>query len=123
MANVISQARVKNVQISPFKVRPLADLIRGASYQKAQYMLKGSPTKASRILVKLLASAYANALYKDTSKDFSENKVYINTIMVDGSGYRKLFWPRSHGRADILHRRFSSVYVELSDEQRKKGRR
>ena len=63
------QATVKFVRISPSKVRIVLDIIRGKDYNEAMAILQGTPKAASEILIKLLASAGANAEFKNYSKD------------------------------------------------------
>ena len=74
-----------------------------------QFTNKGS----SRPLAKLLKSAVANA---DQKAGVNVDKLYIETLTVDGGPTVKRFRPRAMGRATQILKRTSHVTVEL--EQR-----
>ena len=57
----VVKATHKFARISPTKVRPFADLIRGKTTEQAIDALKYLPNRGARMLEKVLASAIANA--------------------------------------------------------------
>ena len=54
-------AHANYIRISPFKVRPVLDIVRGKSVNEALAILAVTPKAASEILLKLINSAVANA--------------------------------------------------------------
>ena len=58
-----STSKLKYIRQSPYKVRFVADLIRGKSVNDATNILASTNKKASKFLLKLLNSAVANINY------------------------------------------------------------
>ena len=56
------RAVAKYILVSPSKVRPVADLVRGKGYVEAVAILEAMPQKGARLILKVLKSAGANAL-------------------------------------------------------------
>lgn len=111
-------ARAKNLPMSPFKVRPIADNIRKMPYVEAVAILEALPNKGAKFLKKLIESAAANAMVQNNMLD--EQTLYIKELMVDGGPSSRRIWPRSRGRADRLIKRSCHIYVAL-DEIGNKG--
>ncbi len=107
------QATVKFVRISPSKVRIVLDIIRGKDYNEAMAILEGTPKAASEILVKLLASAGANAEFKNYSKE----DLYIAEAYANEGPTYKRWWPRSHGSADQILKRTSHITIILDEKK------
>lgn len=107
------RAVAKYLSVSPSKVRPVANLVRGKSYEEAYGILMAMPQKGARLILKVLESAGANAMYQDNKLD--ESQLYVSTIYIDGGPISKRVWPRSHGKRDILLRRTSHITVEVSE--------
>ena len=107
------QATVKFVRISPSKVRIVLDIIRGKDYNEAMAILQGTPKAASEILIKLLASAGANAEFKNYSKD----DLYIAEAFANEGPTYKRWWPRSHGSADQILKRTSHITIILDEKK------
>ena len=70
----------KNAMIAPRKARMTLDLIRGKDVQTAQGILENTNTKASRLILKVLNSAVANAVNNNgaNEKDLVISECYIN---------------------------------------------
>ena len=62
---MLAKAISKYIRISPYKLRPYADVIRGKSVEKAYAWLKTCAVQRAEPLLKTLASAYANAKVKN----------------------------------------------------------
>ena len=107
------KAIAKYLLVSPSKVRPVANLVRGKGYEEAYGILKAMPQKGARLILKVLESAGANAMYRDSKLD--ESQLRVSTIYVDGGPMLKRVWARSHGKRDILLKRMSHITVELSE--------
>ena len=51
------KAIAKYILVSPSKVRPVADLVRGKGYVEAVAILEAMPQKGARLILKVLKSA------------------------------------------------------------------
>ena len=100
------------VQVSPYKLRPVADVIRGQSVEKALAWLKTTLTRRAEPIYKVVSSAYANArnLHPEIS---SGAEVSIKMIKVDQGPILKYFKPAAMGRAASLRKRLSHIEVIL----------
>jgi large subunit ribosomal protein L22 len=103
---------------SPFKIRPVADLIRRKPYPEAISLLDNMPHRGARILKKTVKSAASNALNKN--KQLVEDMLYVREIMVDEGPRMKRVWFRARGRADMLLKRLCHITVVI-DETGKAG--
>jgi large subunit ribosomal protein L22 len=104
---------------SPFKVRPVADLIRRKPYPEAMSVLENIPHKGARLLRKTVKSAASNAL--SANKQLDEDMLYIREILVDEGPRMKRIWFRARGRADMLLKRMCHITVVI-DETNKAGK-
>ncbi|MDR2738476.1 MAG: 50S ribosomal protein L22 [Treponema sp.] len=104
---------------SPFKVRPVADLIRRKPYPEAMSVLENIPHKGARLLRKTVKSAASNAL--SANKQLDEDMLYVREILVDEGPRMKRIWFRARGRADMLLKRMCHITVVI-DETNKAGK-
>ncbi len=109
-----SSAISKYNRISAFKARLVANEIRGYSLPEAVDVLRTIPKKASKIILKTLHSAGANAKYKNP--DVLDKDLFIKKICVDEDPTFKRFRARARGRAGRIRKRTSKITVILSDE-------
>ena len=107
------KACAKYLLVSPSKVRPVANLVRGKSYEEAYGILNAMPQKGARLILKVLVSAGANAMNRNNKLD--ESQLEISAIYVDGGPVLKRVWARSHGKRDILLKRMSHITVEVAE--------
>ena len=105
-------AKHRYAQISPQKVRLVADQIRGLSVAEAIDILTYSPKKAAGLVKKVLESAMANAEHNEGA-DIDELKVA--KVFVDEGPTMKRIMPRAKGRADRILKRSSHISVIVSD--------
>jgi large subunit ribosomal protein L22 len=105
----IARAKLSQLRISPQKVRLVADLIRGKNVEEALTILQFTPKSSARPLAKLVKSAVANADQAGANVD----KLYIETLFVDGGPLIKRWMPRAMGRATPILKRTSHVTVTL----------
>jgi len=89
----IAVAQLNNSNISPRKMRMVADLIRGVEVNKALNILSHNSKFAAVGLEKLLRSAIANWEQKNEGKDLSEEKVVVKSIEVAGGSMLKRIQP------------------------------
>lgn len=109
---MLSRAKSKYIRISPYKLRPVADVIRGYSVDKAFAFLKTFGVKRARPIIKTLFSAYSNVRCQYPDID-SMDKLYIKEIKIDQGPMLKYFKPRAMGRADVQKRKMSHVEIVL----------
>jgi len=107
------KATAKYLMVSPTKVRPVANLIRGKNYEEAYGILMAMPQKGSDLILKVLESAAANAMNQNSKLD--ESQLKVSAICIDGGPTLKRVWARSHGKRDILLKRMSHITVEVSE--------
>jgi len=92
---------------SPFKVRPVADLVRAKPYPEAIAILDNMPNKGAELIRKVIASAAANALNKN--RKLGEDMLYIKELRIDEGPRLKRVWFRARGRADMQLRRMCHI--------------
>ena len=110
-------ARLRNNPTSPFKMRLLADLIRGMEVEKALNTLKFSTKHPSVPLEKLLLSAIANWRVKNEGVDIATADLYVKTIFVDGGRTLKRMSPAPQGRAYRKRKRSNHVTIIVDSRQ------
>lgn len=103
-------AKAQNVRFSPFKLRPLADVVRGKTVNHALNWLATSALKRAVPLKKVVASAAANAKHKS---DIAVDQLLIKEIRVDQGPAYRYFKPGAMGRSNIYKKRFSHIQVIL----------
>ena len=107
------KAKLKNLRMSPRKVRLVADLIRGLDCETAKAQLQFSLKKAALPLLKLLNSCIANAKH---NFKLDESNLYISKIMVNEGPTLYRIMPRAFGRAFYIRKRTSHVILVLEEK-------
>src|SRR5215217_3645590 len=92
----------KMVRISPNKVRPVMDLVRGKPVDRALAILRYMPHKAAREIARTIQSAAANA---ENNFEMSPEDLMVKTIFADQGPAFKRIMPRARGRADRIRKR------------------
>ncbi len=107
------KASLKNLRVSPRKVRLVTNLIKGMQVENALVQLEKALKGSSREVWKLLKSAIANA-----ENNFNLNKadLIVSEIKVGEGPTLKRWLPRAHGRATTLLKRTSNIYLTLEDQ-------
>ena len=98
---------------SPFKVRPVADLVRRRPYPEAMSVLENIPHKGARLIRKTVKSAASNALQKN--KQLDEEMLYVREIFIDEGPRLKRVWFRGRGRADMQLKRMCHITVVVDE--------
>lgn len=101
-------ARARYVRFSPYKLRPLADVIRGKSVSDALRWLEGTALKRTAPLLKTVASAVANA--KDRAQ-IDSKLLRVSEIRVDEGPRIRYFKAGAMGRSNVYRKRLSHVSV------------
>ena len=109
------QASHRYARISPRKVRPLADMIRGKYADQALEILRFQPQRGARMLEKVIRSALGNAQDPDQNPGeiIDIDKLYIAEARVDGGPMFKRIRPRARGMAFMIKKRTSHIHVRL----------
>jgi len=97
-------------QISPTKVRPLADLIRGKFADEALDILRYRPNRGARMLEKVLKSALANAEDRRAS---NLGALVVIDVRVDQGPMTRRLRPRARGMATVIKKRMSHIHIAL----------
>ena len=113
------KAITRYLLVSPFKIRPVADLVRRKPYTEAVSLLENMPHKGARLIRKTMVSAASNALNRD--KKLDEDMLYIREIMVDEGPRMKRVWFRGRGRADMLLKRMCHITVVVDQSATRIG--
>ena len=97
-------------RISPRKVRPLADLVRGKFADEALELLRYQPQRGARLLEKVIRSALANA---EDRRAPNINLLVVEDVRIDGGPTMKRMRPHARGMASVILRRSSHIHVSL----------
>ena len=110
------RAVAKNIRMSPRKVRPLIDMIRGKKVETALTMLKFTPTPMARVVAKVVKSAAANA---ENNFQMSSADLKIVSTYVDEARTMKRFRPKARGRVSPILKRASHITVIVAEQGEK----
>lgn len=103
-------ALARYVHYSPYKLRPIADVVRGKDVMYALNWLATYKSQRSVPIMKLLESAVANAKNKSNVESAS---LRVKEIRVDGGPIHRYFKPGAQGRASIQRRRLCHAKIVL----------
>ncbi len=109
-------AHANRQRISPTKVRPLANLVRGRPVEEALNTLQFSPQAGAKILLRLLESAIANAEH-NFGADLDE--LIVGEVCVNEGLRLKRVRPRARGRANRIIKRGSHISMALTEAERR----
>ena len=107
----VAIAHLNNVPTSPYKMRLVADMIRGMKVELALHALQYSPKEASNKVYKLLRSAIANWEAKNEGKRVEDSNLYVKEIWVDEGRTLKRIQAAPHGRAFHIRKRSNHVTI------------
>ena len=104
---------------SPFKIRPVADLVRRRPYSEAMSVLENMPQKGARLIRKTVKSAASNAL--SGNKKLDEDMLYIREIYIDEGPRLKRVWFRGKAKVNTLLKRMCHITVVVDETVRSKA--
>ena len=107
----IAFAKLNNSNISPRKMRLVADLIRGMEVNKALNILHFNGKVTSVSLGKLLRSAISNWEQKNEGADITQENLVVRSIEVGGGAMLKRIQPAPQGRAHRIRKRSNHVTI------------
>ena len=104
-------------RISPRKVRPLANMVRGKFVDEALDILKYQPHRGARMLEKVIRSALANAQdpTQNPGQIVEEQNLFISEVCIDGGPMCKRMQPRARGMSFIILKRMSHIRVGIEE--------
>jgi large subunit ribosomal protein L22 len=102
---------VKRARISPKKVKPVVDLIRGKRIDEAVTLMTLSKKRAAVFIRKALLAAKANA----DAKEADVRNLIVVDARVDSGPTMKRFQPKDRGRAHQILKRTSHITVGLDE--------
>jgi large subunit ribosomal protein L22 len=108
------RAVVKDTGVSPRKVRPLVDMVRGKKVDEALIMLRFAATPTARVVAKVVKSAAANA---ENNFQMSPPDLEIVSIFADEARTLKRYRPRARGRASHILKRSSHITVIVAERE------
>lgn len=109
------KASANYIKRSPYKLRPVADVIRGKNAAYALGWLKIYGVAKSLPIKKLLDSAIANA--RCQHEDITPKDLVIEEIRVDQGPAFRYFKPSAMGRSAVLRKRLSHLSIVLKRVQ------
>ncbi|MCA9401553.1 MAG: 50S ribosomal protein L22 [Candidatus Omnitrophica bacterium] len=106
---MISKAVSKYARVSPTKVRPVIDLIRGRKVNDSLMILTHVNKGSSKLVKKVVESALSNA----KQKGLTEDQLYISKVFADQGPSWKRFNAAAFGRATRILKKTTHLTVEL----------
>jgi large subunit ribosomal protein L22 len=106
-----ARATVRHLGVSPYKVRPVLDLVRGMAAEDAERVLQLQPRTAAGHVLKLLESAIANA---EHNNEIPIDELYVRRCFCDEGPTRKWGQARARGRYFRVRKRSSHVTIVLA---------
>jgi large subunit ribosomal protein L22 len=104
-------ARLRYLRVSPFKVRPVLDLVRGKDVTEAREILRFSDRGPARQVAKVLDSAVANA---EHNEHIPADELFVAAAYADEGPTLKRFRPRARGRATRIRKRTAHVTIVVA---------
>lgn len=105
-------AKLSYARVSVQKACFVLDAIRGKNVETAIGILTYSPRNASRIILKLLQSAIANA---ENNNGMSPSDLYIEECFANKGPTMKRIKPRAQGREYRIEKRMSHITIILNE--------
>lgn len=109
-----AKAIAKHIRISPRKLKPIADLVRGKKVDEAIAILKFTPRRGAEAFLKVVESAKANA---ENNFDMDVESLYVAEIYANQGPTMKRWKAGSMGRANPIKRRTSHLGVVLKEKE------
>ena len=98
--------------VAPRKARMTLDLIRGKSVKDARAILNNTNTKSSRLILKVLNSATANA---GNNLNLKEDELFVAECFINPGPVLKRIKFGSRTKVDRRDKRTSHITVKVSD--------
>lgn len=106
-------AKLRNIKISPRKLRLVANVARGKTVERAIDDLRFSDNTMARDVVKLIRSAINNAT--QNQRGVNIDNLVVKRIFVDQGPTMKRFMTRARGSAARILKRISHLTVVVDE--------
>ena len=107
----------KSAMIAPRKARMTMDLVRGKDIATARNILENTNTKASRLILKVLNSAVANAVNNNGA---NESELVISECFINPGTVLKRIKFGSRTKVDRRDKRTSHITVKVTENKEAK---
>ena len=104
----------KNAMIKPRLAWMTMDLIRGKDVETARGILETTNTKASRLIIKVLNSAVANAT---NNLNLKEENLFVSECFINPGPVLKRIKFGSRTKVDRRDKRTSHITVKVSEKE------
>ena len=115
--NLIAIAKDNMVRISPTKLSLLVNSIVNMKASSAINQLQFSSKRISRVILKVLNAAIANA---ENNKQLDIDRLFVKEAFVGKSLRMKRWRPRAKGRAASIIKPFSKVTIIVEERSENK---
>ena len=109
-----AKATAKYVRMSPSKLKPVTDLVRGKDLNEALTILKFTSGKGAELVEKVVQSAAANA---ENNHDMNPDELYVAEIYANQGPTMKRFRAGAKGGASMILKRTSHIAVTLRSRE------
>lgn len=109
-----AKAIAKYVRMSPSKLKPVTDLVRGKDLDEALTILKFTPGKGSELVEKVVQSAAANA---ENNFEMDPDELYVAEVYANQGPTMKRYRAGAQGRASMILKRTSHIGVVLREKE------
>ena len=109
-----AKATAKYVRMSPTKLKPVTDLVRGKDLKEALAILKFTPGKGAELIEKVVKSAAANA---ENNFDLNPDELYVAEVYANQGPTMKRWRAGAQGRASKILKRSSHIGVTLKEKE------
>ena len=109
-----AKATAKYVRMSPSKLKPVTDLVRGKDLNEALTILKFTSGKGAELVEKVVQSAAANA---ENNNGMKRENLYVAECYANKGPTMKRVRPRAQGRAYRIEKRMSHITVVLDERK------
>lgn len=110
-------AKARFIQYSPYKLRPLADVIRGKTASYALAWLSTYKNQRTLPLQKVLKSCVANAQNMNVDREL----LVVRQVCVDQGPIHRYFKPGAQGRAMPQRKRLCHISIVLESKDSRKA--
>ncbi len=107
-------AKARYLSYSPYKLRPLVDVVRGKNALYAINWLRTYRSQRSEVVSKVLDSVLANA---KNLKNIEPENLVIKEICVDQGPIHRYFKPGAQGRANPQRKRLCHMKIVLESKE------
>ena len=108
-----AKAVAKYVRMSPIKLKPVTDLVRGKDLNEALTILKFTSGKGAELVEKVVQSAAANA---ENNFDLNRDDLYVAEISANQGPTMKRWRAGAKGRGMAILKRSSHISVVLREK-------